>query len=244
MSPGRGTRAAHLAKRPLVRSPSGTRGSVLEDAPNAEVVRCSRARRGAPAGRLRSVAAVVATGARRRWAAAAAPSNQPGGTSGVLDSPALDALQKRAAEVQSGLKAQQGEATAARDALAQAEQAVAAAQKVVDDAQLELAGYQKVVAGYASALYRDGGGLTPLTVLLSGGDPSEVLSAMSFLDVVDAHAAQVIGAAETMRQSALAVQQRARRRSTRRRRGRTRSRPDGASWRRRPPRSPTSSVPR
>ena len=141
--------------------------------------------------------------------AAADPSDQPGGTSGVLDSRALDELQKRAAEVQSGLQAQQGEVVAARDALAQAEQAVAAAQQVVDDADGVLAGYQDVVAGYASALYRDGGALTPLTLLLSGGDPGDVLSAMSFLDVVDAHAAEVIGAAESMRQAALEEKRRA-----------------------------------
>src|SRR5215207_2741405 len=54
--------------------------------------------------------------------AAADPSDQPGGTSGVLDSRALDELQKRAAEVQSGLQAQQGEVVAARDALTQAQQ--------------------------------------------------------------------------------------------------------------------------
>jgi len=141
--------------------------------------------------------------------AAADPSDQPGGTSGVLDSRALDELQKRAAEVQSGLQAQQGEVVAARDALTQAEQGVAAAQQVVDDADGVLAGYQDVVAGYASALYRDGGALTPLTLLMSSGDPGEVLSAMSFLDVVDAHAAEVIGAAETMRQAALEEKRRA-----------------------------------
>ena len=141
--------------------------------------------------------------------AAADPSDQPGGTSGVLDSRALDELQKRAAEVQSGLQMQQGEVIAARDALTQAEQAVAAAQQVVDDADGVLAGYQDVVAGYASALYRDGGALTPLTLLLSGGDPGDVLSAMSFLDVVDAHAAEVIGAAESMRQAALEEKRRA-----------------------------------
>jgi cell wall-associated NlpC family hydrolase len=141
--------------------------------------------------------------------AAAEPSDQPGGTSGVLDSRALDELQRRAAEVQGGLQAQQGEVVAARDALNQAEQAVADAQKVVDAAQGELAGYQRVVAGYASALYRDGGSMTPLTVLLSGGDPGDVLSAMGFLDAVDAHAAEVIGAAEAMRQAALDQQQRA-----------------------------------
>ena len=153
-----------------------------------------------------AVAALVLIGG---GPAAADPSDQPGGTSGVLDSRALDELQKRAAEVQTGLQAQQGEVVAARDAMTKAEQDVADAQKVVDDAQAQLAGYQQVVAGYASALYRDGGGLTPLTLLLSGGDPGDVLSGMSFLDVVDAHASQVIGAAEAMRQSALGVQQRA-----------------------------------
>ena len=91
--------------------------------------------------------------------AAADPSDQPGGTSGVLDSRALDELQQRAAEVQAGLQAQQGEVTAARDALdAGASRPSPTPQKVVDDAEGELAGYQEVVAGYASALYRDGGG--------------------------------------------------------------------------------------
>jgi cell wall-associated NlpC family hydrolase len=141
--------------------------------------------------------------------AVAAPSDQPGGTSGVLDSRALDELQKRAAEVQSGLQAQQLEVAAARDALTQAESAVAAAQAVVDDANGALATYQQVVADYASAIYRDGGALTPLTLLLSGGDPGDVLSAMGFLDVVDAHAAEVIGQAETMRRAALDQQERA-----------------------------------
>jgi cell wall-associated NlpC family hydrolase len=127
----------------------------------------------------------------------------------VLDSRALDELQQRAAEVQKGLQAQQGEVVAARDAMAKAEQAVADAQQAFDVAQGELDGYQQVVAGYASALYRDGGALTPLTLLLSGGDPGDVVSGMSFLDVVDAHAAKVIGAAETMRRAALDVQQQA-----------------------------------
>ena len=111
-------------------------GSASGRRPNAEVVRCSRARRGAPAGRpafcVAAVAALVLAGG---GPAAADPSDQPGGTSGVLDSRALDELQKRAAEVQTGLQAQQGEVVAARDAMTKAEQAVAAAQKVVDDAQ-------------------------------------------------------------------------------------------------------------
>jgi cell wall-associated NlpC family hydrolase len=141
--------------------------------------------------------------------ASAEPSDQPGGTSGVLDSRALDELQQRAAEVQSGLQEQQSEVAAAQQALAEAERAVTAAEAVLDDAEGELAGYQDVVAEYASAVYRDGGALTPLTLLLSGGDPGDVLSAMAFLDVVDAHAAEVIGAAEEQRRAALDERERA-----------------------------------
>jgi cell wall-associated NlpC family hydrolase len=142
--------------------------------------------------------------------ASADPSDQPGGTSGVLDSRALDQLQHRAAEVQHGLQARQGEVVAAREALTEAQAAVAEAEQVLDDASGVLAGYQEVVAGYASAVYRDGGALTPLTLLLSGGDPADVLSAMGFLEVVDRHAADVIGAAEQHRQAALDQQRRAR----------------------------------
>ncbi|SDE94683.1 NlpC/P60 family protein [Blastococcus fimeti] len=137
---------------------------------------------------------------------AAAPSDQPGGTSGVLDSRALDRLQQRASEVQRGLQEQQGEVAAARDALAEAERAVADAEAVLGDAEGELAGHQRVVAQYASAVYRDGGSLSPLTLLLSGGDPGEVVSALSFLDVVDRHAATVIGTAEAQRRAALEEQ--------------------------------------
>ena len=141
--------------------------------------------------------------------AAADPSDQPGGTSGVLNSSALDQLQQQAAEVQSGLQEQQVEVVAAREALAEAEKAVADAEAVLDDAEGELAVYQEAVAGYASAIYRDGGAVTPLTLLLTSGDPGQVMSAMSFLDVVDTHAAEVIGAAEEQRQAALDQQQRA-----------------------------------
>jgi cell wall-associated NlpC family hydrolase len=141
--------------------------------------------------------------------AAAAPSDQPGGTSAVLDSRALDALQQRAAEVQSGLQEQQSEVTAARQELTEAEGAVAEAQAVASDAEGQLAVHQAEVAAYAAAVYRDGGALTPLTLLLSGGDPGGVVTAMGFLEVVDAHAAEVIGAAEELRRAALDQQQRA-----------------------------------
>ena len=141
--------------------------------------------------------------------AVAAPSDQPGGTTAVLDSRALDQLQQRAAEVQTGLQEQQTEVAAAREELARAEQAVAEAEAVVADAEGELSVRQEAVAEYASAVYRDGGAITPLTLLLSGGDPGDVVAAMGFLDVVDSHAAQVIGAAEQLRQAALDEQQRA-----------------------------------
>jgi cell wall-associated NlpC family hydrolase len=111
--------------------------------------------------------------------------------------------------VQTGLQEQQGEVTAAREAMAEAEASVAAAEKVVDAAEGELAVHQRAVAGYASAIYRDGGAITPLTLLLSSGDPGEVLSAMGFLDVVDAHAAEVIAVAEAQRRAALDERERA-----------------------------------
>jgi len=159
----------------------------------------------APAAVLSFVAAVVLAAP-----ASAEPSDQPGGTTAVLDSQALDELQERAAEVQADLKEQQGEVVAARDALTAAEQLVADAEAVVADAEGELTRYQDVVARYAAAVYRDGGSLTPLTLLLSGDDPGEVLSAMGFLEAVDAHAAEVVGAAEEMRRSALDQHEQAR----------------------------------
>src|ERR687893_475082 len=88
---------------------------------------------------------------------AAAPSDQPGGTSAVLDSRALDALQQRAAEVQTGLQEQQAEVSAAREEQVRAEEAVAVAEAVVADAESEFAVHQREVATYAAAVYRDGG---------------------------------------------------------------------------------------
>jgi cell wall-associated NlpC family hydrolase len=173
-----------------------------------------RTRRRTTASRLSLVAAIapvlaVVLAVPLATPAAADPSDQPGGTTAVLDSDALDRLQQRAAEVQAGLQEQQDEVVAAREAMAAAEADVAAAEAVVAEAEEQLAGYQDVVAGYASAVYRDGGALTPLTILLSGGDPGDVLSAMGFLEVVDQHAAQVIGDAEALRRRALEVQRRA-----------------------------------
>ena len=141
--------------------------------------------------------------------ALADPSDQPGGTSGVLDSSALDELQQRAAEVQKGLQQRQAEIAKAQQDLAAAQQQVDAAQAVVDQTQGELADRQAVVAQYAAAAYRDGGTLDPLTVLLDGADPGDVIAAMGYLDAVDKHTAVVVAAAEQQRQAALDDQERA-----------------------------------
>ena len=83
------------------------------------------------------VVRVVAASARRGCAGRAPPAGRggraqrpAGGTSGVLDSRALDELQQRAARgAARASQAQQGEVAAARRAMTKAEQAVAAAQK-------------------------------------------------------------------------------------------------------------------
>src|SRR4051794_3363151 len=138
--------------------------------------------------------------------AAAAPSDQPGGTSGVLDSAALDRLQQRAAEVQTGLQQRQAEVVAAQQELAEAQTQVQAAQQVLAGTEGVLAQRQEVVARYAVAAYRDGGTFTPLTVLLQGADPGDALAAMGYLEAVDRHTAGVLAGAEQQRQAALADQ--------------------------------------
>ena len=91
--------------------------------------------------------------------ASADPSDQPGGTTAVFESEALDDLQTRAGQVQDRLKAQQAEVIEAREALNRAEAAVEKAEAALTGAESELAGYQDVVAAYARAVYRDGGAI-------------------------------------------------------------------------------------
>jgi cell wall-associated NlpC family hydrolase len=135
--------------------------------------------------------------------AAAEPSDQPGGTSGVLDSEALDRLQERAAEVQADLRQRQAEVVAVRQALAGAQADADAARAVVVDAEGRLARHQEEVARYAAAAYRDGGSFSPLSVLLSGGDPGDLAAALGYLDAVDDHTAAVLATAEVQRRAAL-----------------------------------------
>ncbi len=138
--------------------------------------------------------------------AGATPSDQPGGTSAVLDSEALDRLQERAAEVQADLRQRQTEVAAAQRALAEAQAGVDAARTAVADAEGELARRRVAVARYASAVYRDGGAPTPLSVLLAGGDPGDAAAALGYLEAVDDHTAALVTAAERQRQAALTGQ--------------------------------------
>ncbi|KQS66360.1 hypothetical protein ASG41_13740 [Modestobacter sp. Leaf380] len=138
--------------------------------------------------------------------AVAAPSSQPGGTTGVLDSAELSALQEQAAQVQTDLQDRQAAVTAAQQQLDAAQAEADAATQAVADAADALGRERLAVGEYASAVYRDGGAPTPLGLLLGGADPGDVVSAMGYLDVVDARTAEVLAGAESRRQGALARQ--------------------------------------
>jgi cell wall-associated NlpC family hydrolase len=136
--------------------------------------------------------------------ALAAPSEQPGGTTGVLDSDALDDLQQQAADVQADLQQRQTEvadAASRRDAARAAAEAAAAAVTAADGV---LAQRQADVARYAAAVYRDGGGPSALSLLLQGGDPGDVVAALGYLDAIDSRTEDLLSAAEAQRQAALA----------------------------------------
>ncbi|MCO7222034.1 D-alanyl-D-alanine carboxypeptidase family protein [Klenkia sp. PcliD-1-E] len=138
--------------------------------------------------------------------ALAAPSDQPGGTTGVLDSAELTALQDRAASVQGDLQERQSAVAAAQQQLAQAQQAADAAAAEVADAQAVLDQARVGVSRYAAAVYRDGGAPTALSLLLEGGDPGDVVSAMGYLEAVDAANDAVLQAAQDRRRQARADQ--------------------------------------
>jgi cell wall-associated NlpC family hydrolase len=136
--------------------------------------------------------------------AAADPTGQVAVTASLLDSPELDELERRAAEVQADLQVRQSRVVAAREALAAAEAAAAQAEADIVEADAELARARAEVARHASAVYRDAGEVTPLSVLLSGGGPGDVVAAGGLLDAAERHAAAVVAAAEHRRQEAAA----------------------------------------
>ena len=136
--------------------------------------------------------------------ALAAPGDRPAGPASLLDSPELDDLQRRAAEVQADLQERQARVVEARAALDAARQAAAQAEADIAAADAELARTRAEVARLASAVYRDAGEVTALTVLLAGGDPGDVVAAAGLLDAAQRHAAEVVAAAERQRQEAAA----------------------------------------
>jgi cell wall-associated NlpC family hydrolase len=136
--------------------------------------------------------------------ALAAPTDEPAGSASLLDSPELDELQRRAAEVQADLQRRQLRVVEARAALDAARQDAARAEADIAAADAELARTRAEVARHASAVYRDAGEVTALTVLLGGGDPGDVVAAAGLLDAAERHAAEVVAAAERRRQEAAA----------------------------------------
>jgi cell wall-associated NlpC family hydrolase len=136
--------------------------------------------------------------------AGADPTGPAVATASLLDSPELDELQRRAADVQADLQERQSRVVAAREALAAAEAAAAQAEADIVAADAELARARAEVARHASAVYRDAGEVTPLSVLLSGGGPGDVVAAGGLLDAAERHAAAVVAAAERRRQEAAA----------------------------------------
>ena len=161
-----------------------------------------RRRRAAPA--LLLGAALLLAGVAVPAAAGAAPSDQPGGTTGVLDSAALDDLQQQAADVQADLQQRQAEVTTAAEARDAARATAEAASAALAEADAVLAERQAEVARYAAALYRDGGGPSALGLLLRGGDPGDVVAALGYLEAVDRRTTDLLAAAEEQRQVALA----------------------------------------
>ena len=134
--------------------------------------------------------------------ALAAPSPQPGATTGILDSAALDELQQEAAAVQADLQQRQAEvveATARRDTARAAAEAASAA---LNGAGGVLAERRTWVADYAEAVYRDGGGPSALSLLLRGGDADDMVAALGILDAVDRRNEALLAAAEEQRRAA------------------------------------------
>ena len=129
----------------------------------------------------------------RRWPSggrrAADPSDQPGGTSGVLDSRRA----RRAAEAR-GRGAERAAGAAGRGrrrprALAQASRRSPTRRRWSTTPRASWPATRRSWRGTPRRSTGTAAALTPLTLLLSGGDPGDVLSAMGFLDVVDEHAA-------------------------------------------------------
>ena len=215
-SPGRGNARAHLAVSALVQVTICALGPAPEDAPNQRWSACSRARRGAPdAGRRRRAwsswrrcPALVLAG---HGPAAADPSDQPGGHLGGARQPGAG----RAAEARG-----RGADRACRRSRARwsppgtpwprPSRPSPTPRRSSTTPRASSPATSRSSPSYASALYRDGGGADPAhPAPLRRRPRATCCRPWASSTSSTPHAAEVIGAAETMRQAALDVQQRA-----------------------------------
>ncbi len=138
-------------------------------------------------------------------AAFADPSDQPGGTSAVLDTPELDALQERASQIQGELQDREAAVADVLSRLASARAEAVAAQKARREADVGLAAQQQSIAGYASAIYRDGSAPDELRLFLTYRSPGDMVAALGYLDAVRSFHEQGLADAERARVEAVAA---------------------------------------
>lgn len=138
-------------------------------------------------------------------AALADPSDQPGGTSAVLDTPELDALQERAGQIQGQLQDRQA---AVADILARLETAQAdavTAQTARREADSGIAAQQHTIADYASAIYRDGSAPDELRLFLTYRTPGDMVAALGYLDAIRSYHEHGLADAERARRQAVSA---------------------------------------
>jgi len=138
-------------------------------------------------------------------AAFAEPSDQPGSTSAVLDTPELDALQERARQVQGELQRRQADVAEVLARLESARTTAAAARVARVDADRGLAAQQQAIAGYSSAIYRDGSAPDELRLLLDYRSPGDLIAALGYLDAVRRYHEEALESAERARLRAVAA---------------------------------------
>lgn len=138
-------------------------------------------------------------------AAFADPSDQPGGTSAVLDTPELDALQQRAGEIQGQLQDRQAAVADVLSRLDEARAKALAAQTARREADVALAAQQHAIGGYASAIYRDGSAPDELRLFLSYRSPGDMVAALGYLDAVRSYHEHGLADAERARVQAVAA---------------------------------------
>jgi len=132
-------------------------------------------------------------------AAFADPSAQPGGTSAVLDTPELDALQERAGQIQGQLQDRQAAVADILSRLESAREQALEAQTARREADVGLAARQHAIAGYASAIYRDGSAPDELRLFLTYRSPGDMVAALGYLDAVRSFHEQGVADAERAR---------------------------------------------